>query len=136
MDDFTEKGFKIQTTSCNFNYNKSFFKNDIDKSDIRLNNIQKEILYCKSDVDYIRAFIDYIKETVIKKCQKLKSVKIILSTFDKNNLIHKIIIVVTNMVKDLLKIKEKINHYKSIFVVVEYEDKAIFVGDLNFTGLC
>jgi hypothetical protein len=58
-----------------------------------------------------------------------------LATFDKNNIIHKIMIVITNMMRNLLKMKEKINFYKSIIVIIEYEDQIVFMGDLNFTGL-
>jgi hypothetical protein len=39
------------------------------------------------------------------------------------------------MMKNLLKIKEKVNIYKSIFVVIEYEGQTVFMGGLNFTGL-
>jgi hypothetical protein len=48
---------------------------------------------------------------------------------------HKIIIVISNMMKKLLQIKEKVNIYESIFVVIEYENQIIFTGSLNFTGL-
>jgi len=58
-----------------------------------------------------------------------------LATFDKNNIIHKIIIVIANMMTNLLKIKENLNIYKSIFVVIEYEGQTVFMGSLNFTGL-
>jgi hypothetical protein len=58
-----------------------------------------------------------------------------LATFDKNNLMHKMIIVIINMMKNLLQIKEKVNIYKSIFVVIEYEGQIVFTGSLNFTGL-
>jgi hypothetical protein len=58
-----------------------------------------------------------------------------LATFDKNNLIHKLMVVITNMVWNLLKIKEKINLYKSIIVIIEYEGQYVFMGNLNFTGL-
>jgi hypothetical protein len=83
----------------------------------------------------MRSFIDHIKEKVIKKCKNLSSVKIMLATFDKNNLIHKLMVVITNMVWNLLKIKEKINLYKSIIVIIEYEGQYVFMGNLNFTGL-
>jgi hypothetical protein len=113
----------------------SFFKNDITEDDIKLDNLEQEIIYCKNDVDYIKMFIDHIKERVIKKCKNLNSVKVMLATFDKNNLLHKIIVVIANMMKNLLKIKEKTNIYKSIFVVIEYEGQTVFTGALNFTGL-
>jgi hypothetical protein len=34
-----------------------------------------------------------------------------------------------------VKIKEKVNMYKSIFVIIEYEGKTVFMGNLNFDGL-
>ena len=135
MDNYLQKGFYAKTVSCNFRYNLSFFKNEINEDDIKVDNFEKEIIYCKNDVDYIKGFIDHIKERVIKKCKNLSSVKIMLATFDKNNLMHKIIVVIANMMKNLLKIKEKVNIYKSIFVVIEYEGKNVFMGGLNFTGL-
>jgi hypothetical protein len=88
MDNYLQDGFYAQRATCNFKYNQSFFKNEITEDDIKLYNLEKEIIYCKNEVDYIRAFIENIKERVIKKCKNLSSVKIILSTFDKNNIIH------------------------------------------------
>jgi hypothetical protein len=135
MNNYLQKGFYAKRVSCNVQYKTSFFKNDINEDDIILDSFEKEIIYCKNDVDYIKSFIEHIKERVIKKCKNLNSVKIMLATFDKNNLMHKMIIVIINMMKNLLQIKEKVNIYKSIFVVIEYEGQIVFTGDLNFTGL-
>ena len=138
-NNYLQKGFYAKTISCNVRYNVmynvSFFKNEINEDDVRVDNIKKEIIFCKNDVDYIKRFIDHIKERVIKKCKNLNSVKITLATFDKNNLIHKLIVVIANMMKKILKIKEEENIYKSIFVVIEYEGQTVFMGGLNFTGL-
>ena len=108
MDNYLQKGFYAKTASCDVRYNMSFFKNEINETDIKVDNLKKEIIYCKNDIEYINRFIEHIKETVIKKCKNLNSVKIMLATFDKNNLIHKIIIVIANIIKNLLKIKEYI----------------------------
>ena len=135
MDNYLQKGFYAKRVSCNCQYKWGFFKNEIYEDDITLDNLEKEIIYCKNDIDYIKKFIEHIKERVIKKCKNLSSVKIMLATFDKNNVIHKIIIVIANMMKNLLKIKEKVNMYKSIFVIIEYEGRIVFTGNLNFTGL-
>ena len=135
MNNYLQKGFYAQRASCNFRYNRSFFKNEINEDDIKLDNLEKEIFYCKNDVEYMRNFIEHIKESVIKKCKNLSSVNIMLATFDKNNIIHKIMIVITNMMRNLLKMKEKINFYKSIIVIIEYEDQIVFMGNINFTGL-
>jgi hypothetical protein len=135
MNNYLQEGFYAKRASCDIHYKLSFFKNEINEDDIKVDNLEKEIIYCKNDVDYIKKFIEHIKERVIKKCKNLNSVKIILSTFDKNNIIHKLMVVVTNMMKNLLKIKEKINLYKSIIVFIEYEGQNIFMGNLNFTGL-
>jgi hypothetical protein len=65
----------------------------------------------------------------------VNSVKVMLATFDKNNLMHRIIIVVTNMLQNVLKINEKVNMYKSVFVVIEYEGRVVFTGCVNFSGI-
>lgn len=135
MDNYLQKGFYAKRASCDFRYNMSFCKNEINEHYIKLDNLEKEIIYCKNEAYYINRFIEHIKESVIKKCKNLGLVKIMLATFDKNNIIHKTIIVIANMMKKILKIQEKLNVYKSIFIVIEYEGQTIFMGDLNFTGL-
>jgi hypothetical protein len=135
MDNYLQKGFYAKRASCNVRYNKGFFRFGIDENDIHLEDLKKEIVYCKNDVDYIKSFIEHIKETVIKKCKNLSSVKVTLATFDKNNFLHKMIIVVSDLMRKLLQIKERANMYESIFVVITYEGTTIFMGGLNFTGL-
>ncbi len=135
MDNYLREGFYANTVSCNFRYNKSFFKNVFNEHDITLDNLEKEIIYCRNEVDYIKGFIDHIKERVIKKCKNLSSVKIMLATFDKNNMMHKIMIFISDMMKKLLQIKEKVNIYESIIIIIEYEGQTAFIGELNFTGL-
>lgn len=135
MNNYLQKGFYANRVSCNFRYNMSFFKNVFNEHDIKLDNIEKEIIYCRNEIDYIKGFIEFIKERVIKKCKNLSSIKIMLATFDKNNMMHKIIIAITNMVTKLLQMKEKPNIYESIIVIIEYEGQTAFIGELNFTGL-
>jgi hypothetical protein len=135
MNNYLQKDFYAQTLSCKCHYNKNFFKDEINENDIKIDNLEKEIIYCKNEVDYIRSFIEHMKEKVIKKCKNLSSVKIILSVFDKNNIIHKFMVVLANMMYNFLKIKQKINFYKSIIVFIEYEGQTVFIGNLNFTGL-
>ena len=135
MDNYLQEGFYANTVSCNFRYNMSVFKNVFNEHDIKLDNIEKEIIYCRNEVDYIKGFIDHIKERVIKKCKNLSSVKIMLATFDKNNMMHKIMIFISDMMTKLLQIKKKVNIYESIIVIIEYEGQTAFIGELNFTGL-
>lgn len=134
MDNYLQNGFYAKRASCDVRYNMSFFR-DVNADDIKLDNLEKEIIYCKNDVDYIKRFIEHIKEKVIKKCKNLNSVKVMLATFDKNNLMHRIIVVVTNMLQNVLKINEKVNMYKSVFVVIEYEGRVVFTGCVNFAGI-
>ena len=134
MGKYLQNGFYAKRTSCNVWYNMGFFQNEFNANDIKLDNFEKETIYCKNDVDYIKCFIEHIKEKVIKKCKNLSSVKVMLATFDKNNMMHKMICFITNMMKNVLQIKEKIDIYKSIFVIIEYEGNTVFMGNLNFTG--
>ena len=135
MNNYLQTGFYARRASCNFRYNPSFFTSEIDKNAIEISNPEKEMIYCKNETDYIRRFIEHIKEQVIKKCKNLDSVQIILATFDKDNIIHKLMVAITTLVRNLLKIREKVNLYKSIVVFIEYEGQPVFMGNLNFTGL-
>ena len=53
MDNYLQEGFYAKRASCNLRYYPSFFKNEINETDIKLDNIEKEIIYCKNDVDYL-----------------------------------------------------------------------------------
>ena len=135
MVKYISNGFYARRASCHFQYNPSFFQTEVNENNVKVDNLERDTIYCKNDVDYINKFIEYIKDKVIKNCKNLGSVNIILATFDRNNIFHKIIVVVANTVRSLLKIKEKINIYKSIFVLIEYENQPVFMGNLNFNGL-
>jgi hypothetical protein len=39
------------------------------------------------------------------------------------------------MLQNVLKINEKVNMYKSVFVVIEYEGRVVFTGCVNFSGI-
>jgi hypothetical protein len=55
---------------------------------------------------------------------------------DKNNLLHRLVISVTERIVKMLNLKErKCDYYKSIFVIIKYEGKNVFMGHLNFDGL-
>jgi hypothetical protein len=103
---------------------------------IKLTDIVKEDGYCYGTDQYIKNFIEIMKERVIRNLPKLEKVKIFLGVFDKNNLFHRIAITVYHMMAKILKRQEKkINFYKSIIVIIKYEDEEVFMGSLSFDGL-
>jgi len=105
-------------------------------SEIKLEDLYYEKEYCYGIDDYIKKFIEVIKDKVIRYLPNLKKVQIILGVFNNNNLFHHIIISVYNMMTKILK-KEliNINLYKSIFVIIKYEGEQVFMGSLNFDGI-
>jgi len=76
-----------------------------------------------------------MKERVIRYLPCLKKVDIKLGILDKNNMWHRFIIATTEMLFKMLNIKRKLNYYKSIFVIISYENNVVFIGRLNFEGL-
>jgi hypothetical protein len=77
-----------------------------------------------------------MKERVIRYLPELEKVDILLATLDKNNLLHRLMISVTEMIKQMLNLKaRKIDYYKSVFVIIKYDGKNVFMGNLNFEGL-
>jgi hypothetical protein len=131
MNELSPNGFYGRHVSCSVYYKSGFLDYEVAK----LDNIQQELEYYKNTDAYIKGFIDYIKQNVIKKVKNLNSVKIELAIFDKDVILHRLIITVANMIKDILKCKEKIDFYKSVIVRVQYENETVFMGNINFTGL-
>jgi hypothetical protein len=116
----------------NFKY-KTVLQDDFDIIDLK--DIERENGYCIGSDQYIKQFIEVMKERVIKKLPVLNKVKIILAIFDKNNMWHRFMITTVKMLHTILKIERKINFYKSIFVLIKYDNEVIFTGDLNFEGI-
>jgi hypothetical protein len=124
-------GFYARCVDCKVYYNKGFFDYEINKLEI----IKDKNKYFKNSDMYILNFIDNIKHNIIKKLPNLKLVLIDLAVFDKNNILHRFIVTISNLIQDLLKFKNKIDIYKSVLVSVLYENKIMFMGGINFTGL-
>lgn len=113
---------------------KSWLEDDFEI--IKLEDIWREENYCYGVDQYIKQFIEVIKERVIRYLPELEKVNIILGTLDKNNLLHRLIISVTEMINQMLKLKSrKIDYYKSVFVIIKYDGKNMFMGNLSFDGL-
>ena len=124
-------GFEVLTTKGKVYFNKGFLDYDV----VKLVDTQKQVRYVSSDVNYIKLFIDDLKNMVIRKLPCLNLVNIQLSVLDKNKILDRFIITVSNMLQDLLKCKQKIDFNKTIVVCVEYDNQIVFLGGLNFTGL-
>ena len=113
---------------------KSWLEDDFEI--IKSEDIWREENYCYGVDQYIKQFIEVIKERVIRYLPELEKVNIILGTLDKNNLLHRLIISVTEMINQMLKLKSrKIDYYKSVFVIIKYDGKNMFMGNLSFDGL-
>lgn len=103
---------------------------------IKLEDVWREENYCYGVDQYIKQFIGVMKERVIRYLPELEKVDVLLMTLDRNNLFHRLIISVTDMMIKMLNLKaRKIDHYKSVFVIIKYEGKSVFMGSLNFQGL-
>ena len=120
----------------NFKYKTSILNILNDDFDIiDLKDIHRETRHCFGEEQYIKSFIEVMKEKVIKKLPKLNKVKIMLGVFDKNNMWHRFIVTTINMLSQIFKIERKANIYKSIIVIIEYENVVVFAGGLNFDGI-
>ncbi len=65
----------------------------------------------------------------------LDNVEIKLGIIDKDNVWHRLIVATVEKLFSILKIERKMNYYKSIFVIIRYENKVVFTGNLNFEGI-
>jgi len=111
----------------------------IDSKDYKIEHvyiIKHEIVKFKSSDLYINLMINHIKDNIIKNCKNLKLVKIFIDVFDKNNIIHRFMVNVSNIIKDLLKLKGELDFSKTIFIFIIDNNKLLFCGNLDFSHLC
>lgn len=113
---------------------KSLLKDDF--TIINVSEIEREINYCNDSTQYIMTFIDMLKHRVIRSLPNLNKVEIIIGVFDKDNVLHRLIIgayyIICNMLKKEVMIK---SFYKTIFTIIKYEDNIVFMGNICFDGI-
>jgi hypothetical protein len=97
-----------------------------------ISDIEREVCECIGTDQYIHGFIRVMKDRVIRQLPNLYGMRILLAVFDKNNLWHRIMITTVQTLYSMLSINRKINLYKTIFVLIKYDDKVIFTGNLSF----
>jgi len=109
-------------------------KNDYEITNIT--DIVKEINFYYNSTQYIMAFIEMLKDKVIRLLPVLNKVQIIIGIFDKNNILHYLIVesyyIICNILQNEFK---KRNFYKSIFTIIKYNNNIVFIGELSFDGI-
>lgn len=118
--------------SCDVSYKEDNINEII--TDVHIKNIIRENFYFCTINEYIKIYIDTIKENVIRKLKNLNEVKFITFIFDKNKVKHRMILSLFDIVCNLLQI-QKLDVCKTIFVQIQYYNKIVFRGDIGFDGL-
>lgn len=126
---------------------KIYPNDDFDPKSIQLSNIENYIDYCygmsteallqlqpsASESDqYIMRFIEMLKDRVIRHLPELSDVEIMLGIFDSNNMLHRLIVFTYNQISKILKKTPIKNIFKSIFTVIKYKNKVVFIGNISF----
>lgn len=105
---------------------------DFDPKSIQLSNIENYIDYCYGSDQYIMRFIEMLKDRVIRHLPELSDVEIMLGIFDSNNMLHRLIVFTYNQIAKILKKTPIKNIFKSIFTVIKYKNKVVFIGNISF----
>jgi len=103
---------------------------------INTSDIEREINYCNDSTGYIMRFIEMLKHRVIRLLPNLNKVKISIGVFDKDNVLHRLMVGAYYVISNILKrdvIKK--NFYKTIFTIIEYEGNIVFMGSISFDGI-
>ena len=118
-----------KTMTCKINWDNK----NIDS--VKIINPYKEFGYCYEEKGYIQQFIEHIKSNVIKGLPELNKVSFKLGIFNKNNILHQLIVKTYYMLANVLKVIEKIDVYNTIFVIVLYDGNIVFTGSLSFNKI-
>jgi len=131
MTSIAEERICAQQISAQVNYKIGFFDYEVEK----LVDIKSELYYYKNSDNYIRGFIEHMKTHIIKKLPNLSLVKIYLVILDESNILIRFMITISNMLQDILKVNRKLTFKQSVFVYITYENKLVFNGIIDFTGI-
>ena len=120
---------------CKLNWKyKSLLKDDFEI--INVIDVEREINYCSDSSQYIMSFISMLKHRVIRLLPDLNKVKISIGVFDKDNVLHRLMIGAYYVICNILRKEVKKNgFYKTIFTIIEYEDNIVFMGNISFHGI-
>lgn len=103
---------------------------------INIADVEREVNYCSDSTQYIMTFIEMLKHRVIRLLPVLSKVRIMIGVFDKDNILHRLMVgayyVICNMLRRDVKAK---SFYKKIFTIIEYEGEIVFMGELSFDGI-
>ena len=117
---------------------KTFANDDWDTKSIQVIDPVNEIHYCYGSNQYIMAFIEMLKERIIRYLPELDQVEIILGIFDKANILHRIAIRAYELIckvsgrETLIRSKDL---YKSIITIIKYKKQPVFIGSICFNGI-
>lgn len=129
------KGYIVDGFYSNITNSKVYYES-LDYTISKINILQQEFIYCEKAEQYIKCFVDNMKENVIRKFNNLNLLEIEIRVFNKNKILHRFIVTISNMIRDLLNQKEKINLYHTLCIIIKYDNKIAFTGNINFTGIC
>ena len=88
---------------CRVNFKwKTVLKDDFEIIDLK--DIKRERSHCYGEQQYIKNFIEVMKERVIRKLPELNKVKIMLGVFDKNKVMHRFMIATFQILCKILSI--------------------------------
>jgi hypothetical protein len=122
-----EKNIILLSWKTECSYNDNSYKIN------KISEINKNVLMVKSEIEHIKIFIEHLKDMVLKTRPNLNAFNIKLGVFDKNNKFHTLFILAVNQVLSILNMPLSLLHiYKTIFVIIYYENECVFTGGIGF----
>lgn len=124
-----------EQTYCKLKY-KFRQKTKFCPRDLEISDVEREIGYCRDSKQYIMRYIELLKDKVIRYLPHLNDVKIMLGIYDKDNILHHIMVGIYCLVRNRVETEIAKNYlYESIFTVIQYKGEVVFVGSICFHGI-
>jgi len=114
MSVYPSDGFYIRKIYCKVYINRGILEHSVAKIE---NPIQKQY-YFKTHDEYFKHIIAKLKEDILRNVPDLGLVSIQVLAFDSSNIMHKLILTVANMLKNIMHIREHIRLSKTACIVV------------------
>jgi hypothetical protein len=97
---------------------------------IKFDKLNKEFIFVKDIQEYLRILIENIKDNIIRELPDINLVDVQIMIFNKEFLLHRLVIKIHEFLQKL-DIIRKINLHEKIIVSIHHRGENVFIGSFS-----
>ena len=120
-----------EMTSFEVSYREDWAQERV--TDVQVKNIIRARHKFRTVRDYVRIYVDTLKDTVIRGLADMQRAHLVVFALDRNKVRHRMVLSLYNATCSILQI-ERQNICEMVFIQVVYSGRPVFLGSISFSG--